>query len=250
MSVSINEISTEAAVAWLRLRDQLVAILAENLVALWAYGARTFPDPPRSLGDHDTYAILERAPAEGTLLQIRNARETIEQELAVNFDMGLILLVDAARSDIPHSALGDRQQEEGWAFLLAHWRAGRYVLLHGKHPEEIVPVPTWGDLEVALSLELDHLKRHVAAGDDDPYEASYAILNGSRILYSLETRDVVISKRAAGVWTLQHLPTRWHEAIRAAGRAYDGEANADDEAILSESMSPFVSLVTERFITR
>ena len=31
-------------------------------------------------------------------------------------------------------------------------------------------------------------RRHVAAGDTDPYEATYAILNGSRILRALETR--------------------------------------------------------------
>ena len=88
----------------------------------------------------------------------------------------------------------------------AHWLAGRYAHLHGAEPGDVVPAPTWSELGVDLDRELEHLEAHVAAGDTDPYEATYAILNGSRILRALETGDVAISKRAAGNWALEHLP--------------------------------------------
>ena len=43
-----------------RLRDELIIILAEDLVALWVFGACVFPDSPVRLGDIDTYGILAR----------------------------------------------------------------------------------------------------------------------------------------------------------------------------------------------
>jgi hypothetical protein len=47
------------------------------------------------------------------------------------------------------------------------------------------------------------------------------------------------------MWALGRLPERWHEAIRAAGRAYDGEARARDEEVLRETMAPFVAMVRQ-----
>lgn len=247
MSVSIDQLPKNVGATWVRLRDELLAILDENLVALWAYGARTFPDPPRSLGDHDTLAVLQRTPEDGIIQRIRNVHETIHNELAVSLDTAFILAADAARPDFPPRAWG-RGRLANWAFNRAHLLAGRYILLHGTSPDGLVPAPTWGELEEALRLELDHLERHVAAGDDDPYEASYAMLNGSRILYSIETRNVVISKRAAGEWAIKNLPARWHEAIRAAGRAYDGESSSDNEGVLRDAMAPFVAMVRDRWL--
>lgn len=107
------------------------------------------------------------------------------------------------------------------------------------------PSTHWAEIEAALSRELEHLERHVEEGDDDPFEATYSIWNGSRILYAIETGDVAISKRSGGMWALEHLPERWHEAIRAAGRAYDGEATPRDQEVLRETMTPFVVMVRQ-----
>jgi hypothetical protein len=65
---------------------------------------------------------------------------------------------------------------------------------------DVVPPPTLTELDEALRAEVEHLERHVEAGDTDPYEATYAFLNGSRIVRGIETGDVVISKREAGPW--------------------------------------------------
>jgi hypothetical protein len=101
-------------------------------------------------------------------------------------------------------------------------------------------------MESELDRELEHMERHVVEGDTDPYEATYALLNGSRILWSLETRGVVISKRAAGEWALEHLPARWGGALTAAIRTYDGRPADTDAARLAAEMAEFVAFVRER----
>ena len=118
--------------------------------------------------------------------------------------------------------------------------------MYGAEPADVVPPPTAAELQVDLDRELEHIERHVIEGDTDPYEATYAILNGSRILRAVETGDVAISKRAAGQWALEHLPLRWHPALEAAGRAYDGTATSDDTDLLAREMAPFVAMVRER----
>ncbi|HUG55635.1 MAG TPA: aminoglycoside adenylyltransferase domain-containing protein [Candidatus Limnocylindrales bacterium] len=247
MSVPLAELPAAAVVAWVRLRDELRAIVrGDELVALWGHGSRAFPDPPLRLGDIDAWAVLERPVGAGTARRIRSAHHAIERELAVDLDVGYILARDAARRDVPRDLLRSDAHHATWALHRAHWLAGRHVLLHGKAPERIVRPPTWAELERALRSELEHLERHVAAGDDDPYEASYAILNGSRLLKSIASRDVAISKRAAGRWALEHVPDRWHGAIRAALRSYDGKAKATDAAALRATMAPFVAFVKER----
>ncbi|MGH2377224.1 MAG: aminoglycoside adenylyltransferase domain-containing protein [Candidatus Limnocylindria bacterium] len=246
MSVPVADLPTTALLAWIRLRDGLRLVLGDDLVALWGYGARALPDPPLRLGDVDAFAVLRRAPTQRRARQIRSAHETITRELETDLDVGYIVARDAAHRDPPHDVLRADRRYETWALHRAHWLAGRYVLLHGKTPDEVVSPTTWAELERALRLELEHLERHVAAGDDDLYETSYAILNGSRILYSLANRDVVTSKRAAGGWALEHLPARWRGAIRAATRAYDGEATARDLRALRAAMAPFVAMVREQ----
>lgn len=128
--------------------------------------------------------------------------------------------------------------------MRAHWLAGQYVLLYGCQPEDLVSPPTRRELRYALNRELEHLERHVAEGDaTDPYEATYAIWNGCRILRTLATDDPVVSKRSAGAWALENLPGGWHAAIRAAGRSYDDGESPEDRALLATTMAPFVRMV-------
>lgn len=243
MSVPVADLPTTALLGWVRLRDDLRLILGDDLIALWGYGARALPDPPLRLGDVDAFAFVRRAPSRPLARRIQSVQKAIARELETDLDVGYVLTRDAARRDVPHDALRADRRYETWALHRAHWLAGRYVLLHGKAPEEVVPPPTWVELKQGLHLELEHLERHVADGGDDLYETSYAILNGSRILYSFANRDVVASKREAGAWGQKHLPPRWHRAIRAALRAYDGEAIATDLRALRAAMGPFVAMV-------
>lgn len=250
MNVSLDEIPDVARIAWVRLGDELQVILRNDLVALWAYGGTTFPDLPSRPGDLDTYAVLDRPPDEETVRRIEESHAVIAREAGVEWDACYILADDARRRESPHHAFRGGGRDTSWAINRAHWRAGRYVHLRGGAPGSIVPAPTWAELEVDLRRELEHLERHVIERDDDPAEATYAIFNGSRILHALETGNVVISKRSAGDWSLEHLPDRWHAAIRAAGRAYDGRATPQDAEVLSTAMAPFVAMVRKRLPTR
>jgi hypothetical protein len=157
-----------------------------------------------------------------------------------------VLADDARRPDAPRHAYREGRRDTSWAINRAHWLAGRYVHVFGREPAEIVPAPTREELDIDLRRELEHIERHVVEGDTDPYEATYALLNGSRILLSTATESVVTSKREAGAWALEHLPGRWHAALRAATRAYSGQATPDDITLLATEMAPFVAMVRER----
>jgi hypothetical protein len=49
-----------------------------------------------------------------------------------------------------------------------------------------------------------------------------------------------------GGWGLENLPSRWHEAIRAAGRSYDGAARPEDNEVSRVARAPFVEMVRQR----
>ena len=174
------------------------------------------------------------------------AQEAISRAEAVSFDT-LYLLVDETRSGkLPSRAFRRSHRETGWPVYRAHWLAGQYVPLHGSRPEELVIPPTRTELLRALDREVEHLERHVVEGDaSDPFEATYAILNGCRILYTIETGSPVISKRSAGAWGLDHLPAQWHATIRAATRSYDAAGGVADDELLRLAMAPFVASVRD-----
>jgi hypothetical protein len=245
MTVAPDNLPIAARLAWSRFRDESRTSLGDDLTALWGYGGTVFPDRSRRLGDLDTFVVLERVPDERTARDLEQAEAEIARERGIHWDIWYVLAADAGRSEPPTHALDSERRHSSWAIDRAHWRAGHYVSLFGRAPEELVPAPTWPGIEAALGRELEHLERHVEEGDDDPFEATYAIWNGSRILYALETGDVAISKRSGGRWALEHVPERWHDAIRAAGRTYDGEPGPRDEGVLRETMAPFVAMVRE-----
>lgn len=249
MSVPLEQLPEVARGAWSQLREQLVAILGDDLVAIWAYGGTTAVDGPPRSGDLDTYVIVRRSPDPQQTRAIEDLHSAIAGELGVEWDAWYVLEEDARRPEAPgHAWLADRR-DTSWAVNRAHWLAGRYAHLHGREPAEIVPPPTWSELEVDLQREVEHLERHVVEGDTDPYEATYAFLNGSRILRAVETGDVAISKRLAGRWGLEHLPARWHAVLGAAARAYEGQATSEDADLLASEMAPFVAMVRERLPT-
>ena len=240
-----EKIPSSAPTAWLALRDELQHILREGLVGMWAYGGTTAVDDPVRAGDLDTYVIISRRPDEATSGEIEAAQDAIASRLGVEFDAWYVLADDARGTDPPRHAWRDERRDTSWAVNRAHWLAGRYANFHGPEPAELVKAPTWEELEGDLDRELEHMERHVVEGDTDPYEATYAFLNGSRILHSVETQNVAISKRAAGTWALAQLPDRWHPALTAALRTYDGHPADGDDALLAEEMAPFMAFVRE-----
>lgn len=244
--VSLEKLPPSARTAWLALRDELNGILRDDLVAIWAYGGTVAVDDPPHVADLDTYVILSRRPDDATVRAIEDAQDAIAKSHGVEWDTWYVL-ADAARgADPPRHAWREERRDTSWAVNRAHWLAGRYAVVHGHEAGDLVKAPTWEELEGELDRELEHIERHVVEGDTDPYEATYAILNGTRIIHSVETRSVAISKRAAGVWALEHLPARWRPALDAALRNYDGRPADEDLSLLAEEMAPFVASVRER----
>jgi hypothetical protein len=249
VSVPLEQLPEVARRAWTRLREELLAILGDDLIAIWAYGGTTAVEGPPRSADLDTYVIVRRSLDPRTAQAIEDIQAAIAGQTGVDWDAWYILEEDARRPEAPRHAYRADRRDTSWAINRAHWLAGRYARLYGREPAELVPPPTWSELEVDLHRELEHLERHVAEGDTDPYEATYAFLNGSRILRAVETGDVAISKRSAGKWALEHLPLRWHAVLGAASRAYDGQATSDDADLLASEMAPFVAMVKERLPT-
>lgn len=237
---ALDDLPADARVAWLGLRDELQALLGDELVAMWAYGSLIGADRPHRAADLDTHVIVRRRPDAAT---VRGIQVATDRDTDMEFDAWFIALDDARHSDSPPHAFLEGRRDTSWAVHRAHWLAGRVITIHGPEPHEIVPPPTWPELQADLDRELEHIERHVQEGDADPYEAAYAVLNGSRILRSLETQDVVLSKREAGTWALDHLPERWRPALSAAMRAYDGQETPEDRALLATEMEPFVGMV-------
>lgn len=246
MSVALDDVPETARRAWTRLRDELVALLGDDLVAIWAYGGTTAPPISPRLGDLDTCVVVRRPIDPRTLQALETIQAAIASELGVEWDTWYLLEADARARELPRDHFRPDRQDATWAINRGHWLGGAYVHLFGAEPAEIVAPPEWRESLVALTREMEHLESHAAAGDTDPYEATYAFLNGSRILRALSTRDVAISKRAAGPWALEHLPVRWHPVLLAAGRAYDGEATSEDTELLAAEMAPFVAMVRDR----
>jgi Domain of unknown function (DUF4111) len=246
VSIPLDQIPEAARSAWTRLRDELAAILGDDLIAIWAYGGTTAAEGPARSADLDTYVIVRRSLDAPTAHAIEDVHAAIADDAGVEWDAWYILEDDARRRDAPRHAYRPDRRDTSWAINRAHWLAGRCAVLHGPDPAEIVPPPHWSELEVDLDRELEHLEAHVAAGDTDPYEATYALLNGSRILHALETGDVALSKRDGGTWALQHLPDRWHLVLQAAARNYDGGATPEDVERLATAMATFVAMVRNR----
>ena len=243
--VPIEHVPESARDAWTRLRDELVTILGDDLIAMWAYGGTISAAAGAPRGDLDTFVVVGGPVDEQTARAIEASEAAIITETGADWDSWYVADDDARRPGMHRHAWRDRLNES-WAIDRAHWLSGRFVLLYGAEPAEVVPPPTKRELDEALQAEVDHLERHVEAGDTDPFEATYAFLNGSRILRALETGDVAISKREAGPWALEHLPARWHPVLESAVRAYDHRATDEDEELLARDMAPFVATVRER----
>src|SRR5262245_21090089 len=138
--IDLNSVREPARTAWTRLRDELVAILGDDLVAVWAYGGTASAPESAPLGHLDTFTIVRGPVDEGTARAIADAEATIAGDLGVDWDAWYAVEAVARETAMPRHAWRDRLNES-WAIDRAHWLAGRVVVLHGAHPAEIVSPP-------------------------------------------------------------------------------------------------------------
>jgi hypothetical protein len=220
------------------LRRGIAGILGDGFAGLFLYGALAFPRPEHWLFDVDFHVLVQRPLTDAERADVRELYAALAQvsELGTELDGYYVLLSEAARAAPPRHQLDLTMRDEAWALHRAHVLAGRYFLVAGIDPREIVPEPTWAELEAGLRAEMRFVETH-------PSAPAFGILNGARIMYSLETRAVVVSKYEAGRSALATLPAEWHEAVHAALRFYE-QAGADGDArTLEERWAPFVAYV-------
>lgn len=248
-SIQLETLPVAVRTACERLRDGLQSLLGNDLVALWVHGAVTFRDLPDRLGDIDTHGFLANRPDRESASAIEQVHDSIAAEFGIEWDSWYVVKGDALGGESPRHALQKDLVDDAWALHRAHWLRDQYVGLAGCAPAELVRPPSWDEIPDGLRNELRYIERHFSARHNDPQFAAYAVWNSCRILYSLTTRDVVISKEAAARWALEHIPDSWHSAIRAARRIYDGKPRQGDGAILSFAVIDIIPVVREKFVS-
>ncbi|MCJ7623934.1 MAG: DUF4111 domain-containing protein [Anaerolineaceae bacterium] len=208
----------------------LIAVLGGKLYGFYLYGAVAFPgsDPA---GDLDFHVILTETLIEKEHHSIHKLHAALASDfplLGSELDAYYILLEEARQTSPPTHQLRPEIIDNSWALHRAHTRAGRCFMLHGPDPKDVFPPATWRELESALKGELKFVEEHLTEYPD------YCILNLCRLMYSFETRDVVVSKTAAAKWAHTAFP-RWRRHIECARRSYARQATIEDrEFMLSE----------------
>ena len=240
--VPLSALAPVVRTACERLRDALLALLGDDMAALWAYGAAVSPEPPRRLGDVDVHSVLRKPPSQETASAIESAQRRIESDLSIDLDAWYILL-DAARGVRPPAhLLSPRKADEMWALHRSHLLSGRYVLLHGATPGDVVTQPAWGEVLAALRHELEYIEDCLHPVESEPF-APYAVLNCCRIAHTLATENAAVTKQESASWALTSLPQQWHEPVLAAVRWYDNRELPGDDRLLRDASVELVGYV-------
>ena len=201
-----------------------------------------FPET-RYIRDIDFHVVVKRPITEYEKERIQNLHEALAHEfppLGAELDGRYILLEDAQQASPPrlqvfHPDLFD----DSWAIHRAHMRAGYCITMHGPPPEQIFPEPTCSELAHGLEVERDYVEKHLTEYPD------YCVLNLSRLIYSSQTKHVVVSKNAAADWALEHFAD-WRHLIRAALRSYAEEEKEEDRRLLESEVERFYQFASNR----
>ena len=218
----------------------LKTALGEKLYGVYLFGAVAFPETKHT-GDIDFHVILNDAPTEqehDALVQLRDWLARDFPPLGVGMDGHYLLLEDARGTAQPQSQLAPYNVDDAWALHRAHIRAGRCIVLYGPDPRQVYPAATWEELEIDLEDQLHYVKQHL-----EVYPA-YCALNLCRMMYSFETRDVVISKAAAAEWAWDTFH-QWRALIEAARKSYAKQASAQDEALMKAEVQELYRFARE-----
>ncbi len=221
--------------------DSLKKILGKKLYGVYIYGAAAFPDKLPT-GDIDFHVILTRSLTENEKLQLEKLHESIAQRfppLGGELDGYYILLKDTVKKVPPKSQMWKRATDTSWALHREHILAGRCIVFYGPDPKEIYQPAEWSEIETALYGELDFVEKNLQNYPD------YCILNLCRLIYSFETKDVVISKDKASEWAIKALP-QWKELIKLARKSYEHRASQKDKEFMSSEVGKFLEFAKKR----
>jgi hypothetical protein len=217
-----------------RLQIGLTDLFGDDLVAIWLYGGQLAPGG--SPGDVDLHVVVQREPDQDELSKIRSLHDTIRRDLKIDeLDAWYVLLSEAMSSERPRDLNWHEEiRDENWALKRAHWFAGAYVVVHGDAPTELVPQPSWTEVESELIAQADRAGEEVAEGTQHPVALTMRLC---RVLFTLATGEVVRSKRDAAQFAIEQLPAGSRSHVATAVRNYNGSPLENDVPFTREAMN-------------
>lgn len=219
------------------LRDALLQLIGDDVVAIWLYGASVFGHP---FIDVDLHIIVKRELPRDTWSAIHSIQLDLARRAGYareDLDFWYISLDDARGTANPRH-LGPWTNglvDEHWVLHRAHWRVGRCRVIHGLGPREVVRPPEWNELARVLWRELR-----------SPEPSAYWVLQLCRVWASLETQDVVRSKLDSARWALQRLGDEHHAVVREAMRHYERGADSSSMDVIRERFPALLAEVRRR----
>ncbi len=232
--LSFDELPPEIQAVCTGLLDGLKAALSDNLYGVYLYGAMVFPET-RYVEDIDFHVIVNKKLTDPEKEAIKKLHHELSEESPFtkeDLDGYYILVEDARKMSTPWHQVYPDIPDEAWPLHIAHMRAGYCIILHGPAPSEFLPEPTWQDLKAGLESSMKHTGKNL---DMHP---AYCVLNLCRLLYSYRTQDVVVSKRLAAEWTMEHFPD-WQELVDSALRVFEREEKNEDKSLLESRIHEF-----------
>jgi len=214
-------------------------ILGDKLQAAYIYGAAAFNDSLPT-GDIDFHVILKDNLTDTEKDQLERLHAELARKyppLGGELDGYYIHIDDAKKRTPPKSEMWNCATDSAWALHREHIWAGRYKTLTGGDPREIYPPSTWPEIEAALLDEIRYIKDHLDTYPD------YCILNLCRLVYSFQTRDVVISKAHAVEWSYAALP-EWRWLVDLARKSYERKATDQDRQLMLANVNHFFEYAT------
>jgi hypothetical protein len=212
------------------------------LFAVYLYGAWAFPEGT-ARGDVDLHVILTEPLDDEEKSEVSDLHRRVAGEfpslVGEGPDAYYILLDDARGTSPPRHQLSEDVADNAWALHRAHMRSGRCLVLYGPGPGELYPEASWEELDDALQGELDYVARHLA---DYP---AYCVLNLCRLIYSYQTRDVVVSKYRSALWARDTFPDK-SPCIDAATKMYEGTATEAEKCLVATGATSFYGFACER----
>ncbi len=236
-----EELPREIQVISKSLLDGLKAILNDNLWGIYLYGAMVFPET-RYIQDIDFHVILKRKPTSDEKERVKMLHQMLNSKFPQfkdELDGYYILLSDARQISTPWHQIYPDIPDESWPLHIAHMRAGYCIVMFGPEPKSVLPVPTWEDFTPSLEASLKHTFKYLDMYPD------YSVLNFCRILYSYRTKNVVVSKRQAAVWSQEKFP-EWSRLIECALRVFEREEKNEDRSLLQYKIREFHQFLCQK----
>jgi hypothetical protein len=141
-----------------------------------------------------------------------------------------------------HGRIHRGGSDDAWALHREHLARSAYIRIYGPRASRIFSRANWRKIRSALYRQLVYVRKII---DSDPW---WSVLNLCRLIYSLKTENVAVSKLGAARWALKTFPSRWKPVIRSAVKRYKGTANRRDHAILTKDARKFLGFASVRVI--